>query len=83
MQPDERLARLMPADALLAALPSLELDAADALRIVQGQVVQCPTSLSGLVRVYGAGQAFLGVAEASREGALVPRRLVSTAPAKA
>jgi tRNA pseudouridine55 synthase len=83
MQPAERLARLMPADALLASLPSLELEAADVLRIVQGQPVRCPVGLTGLVRVYGAGQAFLGVAEASCEGALLPRRLVSTAPAKA
>jgi tRNA pseudouridine55 synthase len=83
MQPTERLRWLLPVDALLAALPSLELGADDARRIAQGQAVRCPGKLLGLVRLYGTGQGFLGVAEASDAGDLVPRRLVSTAPAKA
>jgi tRNA pseudouridine55 synthase len=83
MSPGERLGRLRPVDALLAALPSLQLAPVDARRMSQGQAVPCPARLSGLVRVYAAGERFLGVAEALQDGALVPRRLVSTEGVKA
>lgn len=83
MSAAERLGRLLPVDTLLAALPSLQLAPADALRMSQGQVVPCPEPLNGLVRVYAVGQRFLGVAEASQDGALVPRRLVSSEAVKA
>jgi tRNA pseudouridine55 synthase len=83
MSEGERAARLLPVDALLAALPSLELDAGEARRLVRGQAIMRSAASPGLVRVYGPGSGFLGVAEASGEGALVPRRLVSTAPDKA
>jgi tRNA pseudouridine55 synthase len=78
----ERVGNLLPADALLAALPSLELDAEQAVRIARGQAVNCTgMTNTGLVRVYGPGAAFLGVADADREGRVVPRRLLSTAVA--
>jgi hypothetical protein len=35
------------------------------------------------VRVYGPGSAFIGLAEASDDGALTARRLVSSEPVKA
>jgi tRNA pseudouridine55 synthase len=80
----ERLARLLPADALLAGLPSLDLDAEQALRIVRGQAVNCTGIMNtGLVRLYGPDSAFLGVADADREGRVVPRRLLSTAVVRA
>lgn len=76
----ERVRHLLPADALLAGLPSLELDAEQALRIARGQAVNCTgMTNTGLVRVYGPGSAFLGVAHADREGRVVPRRLLSSA----
>ena len=80
----ERLARLLPADALLAGLPSLDLDAEQALRIVRGQAVNCTGFMNtGLVRVYGPDSAFLGVADADPEGRVVPRRLLSSAAVRA
>jgi tRNA pseudouridine55 synthase len=80
----ERLERLLPSDALVAALPSVDLDAEQALRIVRGQAVNC-TGIrnTGLVRVYGPDSAFLGVADADREGRVVPRRLLSSASLRA
>jgi tRNA pseudouridine55 synthase len=84
MTATERLARLLPADALLAGLPSLDLDAEQALRIVRGQAVNCAGIMNtGLVRVYGPDSAFLGVADADREGRVVPRRLLSSAAVRA
>lgn len=78
----ERVRHLLPADALLAGLPSLELDAEQAVRMARGQAVNCTgMTNTGLVRVYGPGSAFLGVADADREGRVVPRRLLSNAAA--
>ena len=76
----ERRHHLLAADALLAGLPSFGLDAEQARRILQGQAVACATPVApGLVRVYGPDAGFLGVAEATPEGRLVPRRLRSSA----
>jgi tRNA pseudouridine55 synthase len=79
----ERAAKLLPVDALLAGLPSLELSAGDARRITLGQPVSRLAGSPGLFRLYGPDSGFLGLAEASGDGALVPRRLISTAPGKA
>jgi hypothetical protein len=46
-------------------------------------VVALQRSITGLVRVYGRGSGFLGVAEASPDGHLVARRLLSTGAVKA
>lgn len=74
-------ASLLPVDALLAGVPSLDLDADQSQRMRLGQAVVLARGLdAGLVRVYGPGSNFLGVAEASSEGRLLPRRLVSEAP---
>jgi tRNA pseudouridine55 synthase len=83
MTEEERLSRLLPADALLEGLPSLALDTEQARRMAHGQVVVHPGAAGGLVRVYGPGSAFLGLAEASDDGALTARRLVSSEPVKA
>lgn len=73
---EQRDALLLPEDALLAALPSLHLEAGDAARLAHGQTIDqnsaCPP---GLVRVYGPGRAFLGMAEVVEAGRIVPRRL--------
>jgi tRNA pseudouridine55 synthase len=79
----ELTARLLPVDALLAGLPTLELDAADARRIGLGQSINRAGPPPGLVRLYGPASAFLGVGEVSGEGAVAPRRLISSEPAKA
>ena len=76
MTPEQRGALLLPEDALLAALPSLDLEAGDAARLIHGQTIDgnsgCPP---GLVRVYGPGREFLGMAEVVEAGRVVPRRL--------
>jgi len=68
---------LLPVDALVAALPRVDLAAAEARRLGQGQAVYCPaiSVTGGLARVYGPGQEFLGVGEMAEPGRLVPKRL--------
>ncbi|MCO5108302.1 MAG: tRNA pseudouridine(55) synthase TruB [Burkholderiaceae bacterium] len=83
LDPAARRARLAPADALLAGLPRVELDAAGEARFLHGQKLRAPASLGGSegarVRVYGARR-LLGVATL-HAGALVPQRLVATGDA--
>lgn len=78
MHPEQREARLLPADALLEGLPRCDLDAARALRLRSGQPVEVPESgTPGLARVYGPGPEFLGLAEWVAPGRLAPRRLLA------
>ena len=78
--PDERDALLLPEDALVCALPRVDLDARTALRLSQGQsIAHSAVHSAGLARVYGPGGAFMGVAEIVAKGEIVPRRLVSKA----
>ena len=80
MAPAERDAQLLPEDALVYSLPRLDLDAAGALRLRNGQSVErSEAHVAGLARVYGPGREFLGVGEVTAPGLIVPRRLVSTA----
>lgn len=68
---------LAPADALLCALPSVLLGAADTERLVHGQRVPQPAALpAGRVRAYGPA-GFLGLAEAVGEW-LQPVRLLAS-----
>jgi tRNA pseudouridine55 synthase len=76
-----RDARLLPADALLASLPRLDLDAGDAWRLERGQPITGRELPDGDYRVYDAGR-FVGVARTSA-GVLRPRRLLATADAGA
>jgi len=78
----ERDAVLLPPDALLASLPQFDLDAEQARRLLQGQTVeQAGAAEAGLARVYGPGRRFLGLAELTGRGRVVPRRLLSQARA--
>ncbi|MDP1925044.1 MAG: tRNA pseudouridine(55) synthase TruB [Thiobacillus sp.] len=77
---EQRRALLMPADCLVAHLPAITLDAADAEALCQGRCVALPAAQAGLTRVYTAAQAFLGLAHAEA-GQLIPRRLINTQPA--
>ena len=80
----ERLARLLPVDALVAELPRLELDQDQATRLLRGQpVARFHAVAPGLVRIYGPDAAFLGLAEAAQPDRLVARRLVAAKPANA
>ncbi|MDH3437062.1 MAG: tRNA pseudouridine(55) synthase TruB [Betaproteobacteria bacterium] len=77
----DRMALLLPADALLSTLPRLDLDAGEAGRLQQGQPVDRPDARTpGLVRIYGANREFLGMAEVIEPGRIVPRRLRSQPP---
>ena len=80
-KPAERDALLLPSDALVTSLPSLDLDAGEAQRLLQGRPVERAEvgGLTGLARVYGPGRAFLGVVEVQSPGVMIPRRLKSQA----
>jgi tRNA pseudouridine55 synthase len=77
----DRLERLRPVDTLVSDLPRVALTDEQARRMEHGQAVECPTPVpDGLVRIYGPGSAFLGVAQAARPGRLTPRRLIAARP---
>ena len=68
---------LLPADCLVAHLPAIQLDAADAGALCQGRSVAHATGHQGLVRIYTAPHTFIGLADADA-GHLLPRRLIAT-----
>ncbi|MGH8705964.1 MAG: tRNA pseudouridine(55) synthase TruB [Burkholderiales bacterium] len=72
-----RAQRLMPLECLLAELPRLKLDAAQAVRFVRGQTVALEEARRGRVSVYGDRGALLGVGELRADGALRPLRLLA------
>jgi tRNA pseudouridine55 synthase len=77
----ERRERLRPMDTLVCDLPRVALTDEQARRMERGQAVECPTPVpDGLVRIYGPGSAFLGVAHAASPGRLTPRRLIAARP---
>lgn len=80
LSPAERLARLLPVDSLVATLPRLDLRAADIRRLMSGLAVEgANTAASGLVRIYGPGEEYVGVATVEAPGGtIVPRRLMAT-----
>lgn len=71
----ERDALLAPLDSLVAELPLARLPAAAERRFLSGQGVAGEGDATGVVRVYSAEGAFLGLAEAAPGGWLQPRRL--------
>jgi tRNA pseudouridine55 synthase len=81
--PEWRATRLLPVDAGVPELPLVQLDDADADRLRHGQPVtlvgnESPAEkgpASGLVRVYGPGETFLGLGQADGEGRVAPKRL--------
>lgn len=76
LPPAERDTLLLPADALVASLPRLDLDAAEARLVNRGQSIERPGSgAEGLARIYGPDRVFLGLAEITKPGRIVPRRL--------
>ncbi|HUG77475.1 MAG TPA: tRNA pseudouridine(55) synthase TruB [Burkholderiales bacterium] len=75
----ERRRRLLPLEALLAALPRAQLDAAGEARLRNGQALQISGLDAGLCAVYGAHGALVGLGMADGEGALRPLRLTQAA----
>ena len=78
----QRHALLLPADCLVAHLPALQLDAADADALCQGRSVAHPADHQGLTRIYAAPHVFIGLADANA-GHLLPHRLIATQQAQA
>jgi len=84
LEPSQRLAALLPLDALLDSLPRLDLDAAMSKRFLQGQRLQLGllNRVPGRVRVYGpasdgAAPVLLGMAEYREDRVLAPTRVVA------
>ncbi len=78
LAPDQREERLLPVDSLVATLPRVDLDAYQVREISTGRPVQGPfTVSSGLVRLYGPSQAYLGIGSVPTPGTVVPRRLMA------
>ncbi len=76
LPPEERDARLAPADTLLGDLPGIRLDERDTASMLHGQGVPHPGQ-EGRYRLYGADGRFLGLGQAGGNGRLNPRRLVA------
>ena len=74
-----RRARLLPLDALLASLPSVELGESDAGRFVHGQRLPLRIAPAPRVRVYARDARLLGVASVNEDGVLAPQRLIQAA----
>ena len=77
LEPAQRQALLLPADCLVAHLPAVQLEDAEAEALRQGRSIAHTTAESGLMRAYTASHAFIGLVDAVA-GQLVPRRLIST-----
>jgi tRNA pseudouridine55 synthase len=75
----QRHALLLPADCLVAHLPAVQLDDAEAEALRQGRSIAHATPAPGLVRAYTDAGSFIGLVNAASEQ-LVPRRLIATQP---
>jgi len=74
----ERQARLLPVDTLLATLPAISVDTAQAERLLLGQKLGLrEIGITGLARVYGPNQRFLGLVEVGGGGRTVPYRMLA------
>lgn len=73
----ERRLLLLPVDAALEDWRRFDLPAGGVAALRQGQSVEVPGCLPGNVRIYAAGQGFLGLGEVRAAGRLVPLRLIS------
>jgi len=68
--------KLLAPDVALTAFPAVGIGAAEATKFQGGQAVQAAAeATSGLARVYGGNDEFLGVGELSGDGWLAPRRV--------
>lgn len=74
----ERDRLLLPADALAAGFPRIDLDADGAFYLRQGQPLWLPRlDATRPYRIYDEKQQFIGIGEVDRDGRLAPRRLVA------
>ena len=77
LEDDDLASRLMPAEALVAHLARLDLDALSARRLSQGQGAPCPPGGGGAVRLYDPDGRFMGVGHAGPDGQLRVQRLMA------
>lgn len=77
MPPAVRREWLLPADALLLALPRVALGDAQSRRFLHGNALDLG-GMPGRVRVYGPDERLLGTGQIDEHGALNPRRLIAT-----
>lgn len=73
-------AHLLPVDCGLAGWPEVRLSATDAGAFTTGQSVPAASGGSGLVKVYGAEDRFLGIGEIGADGRMAPRRVFQLGP---
>jgi len=78
MDDEARVTLLLRVDVLLQGCPSVMLPEPLAIRFGQGVTVQCEHAHQGKTRVYGPGNAFLGLGTAEPASMLKPRRLLRT-----
>ena len=75
-----RRGRLLSAEAPLAGLPELFVAPEETDRVRQGQrLMAAPGTPAGLVRLYASRRQFIGLGEVTRDGFVLPRRLVAEA----
>ena len=77
--PDSERARLLlPVDTLLATMPAITVDAAEAERLLLGQKLGLKhVRVTGFSRIYGPNQRFLGLVEVGEGGRTVPHRMLA------
>jgi tRNA pseudouridine55 synthase len=68
---------LLPVDALLEGLSSIELTVAETEAIKKGQPIDFKCENDNELRLYGASGQFLGVGQPDLQGRLFPRRLIA------
>lgn len=77
----DRNQRLLPVDTLLSGLPSLHVASAEAERLLLGQKLGLrQADFTGLARIYGPNQRFLGLVEVGLGGRTVPQRMLAQMP---
>ncbi len=72
--------RLLPADAALTDWRTCRIEDTDTAGFNGGQPAPCQASGTGLVKVYGAQNRFLGIGELTEEGHVLPRRIFRVVP---
>jgi tRNA pseudouridine55 synthase len=83
LSPEDRLKALLPVDAALRACRRFDLPHGGVNALRQGQSLNIPVELPGIVRIYAAGLGFLGLGEIEAAGLLKPLRLISSATNRA
>ena len=74
----EREGLLLPVDTLLNGLPALNVEAAEAERLLLGQKLGLKQAkITGFARIYGPNQRFLGLVEVGEDGRTVPHRMLA------